>query len=200
MSIMFTSLWPGLAIWSLLYVSDYAFTITCARLYRSGVNQMLVVEGSFELTPYYQRDIDSLKVISPRFVAMLFISGLLLAWIWFLSTQSAREFYVFMFGFMVLLELAIHVRHLRNLFTFRMLAEPGCARGRIEYSRSFILRMSSAELFAFSGLFLLLSAFTQSWFVFGGAASCALTALKHRQLSRKVPSPSPTVVQPQSTL
>jgi hypothetical protein len=198
LSILFTSLWPGLVIWSVLYVSDYAFTITCARLYRSGVNEILVFEGSFELTPYYQRDIDSLKLISPRFIAMLFISGLLLAWIWFLASQSAQEFYVFMLGFMVLLELAIHVRHVRNLFTFRMLGEPGSVRGRIEYPRPFILRSSSIELFAFSGLFLLLSGFTQSWFVFGGAASCALTALKHRQLARRLLSNTSTA-QPQTS-
>jgi hypothetical protein len=198
LSILFTSLWPGLVIWSVLYVSDYAFTITCARLYRSGVKDILVFEGSFELTPYYQRDIDSLRLISPRFVAMLFISGLLLAWIWFLASQSAQEFYVFMLGFMVLLELAIHVRHVRNLFTFRMLGEPGSVRGRIEYSRFFILRSSSIELFAISGLFLLLSGFTQSWFVFGGAASCALTALKHRQLARRLLSKASTA-QPQTS-
>jgi hypothetical protein len=198
LSILFTSLWPGLVIWSVLYVSDYAFTITCARLYRSGINEIFVFEGSFELTPYYQRDIDSLKIISPRFVAMLFISGLLLAWIWFLASQSAQEFYVFMLGFMVLLELAIHVRHVRNLFSFRMLGEPGSVQGRIEYSRLFILRSSSVELFAFSGLFLLLSAFTQSWFVFGGATSCALTALKHRQLARRLPSKTPAA-QPQTS-
>jgi hypothetical protein len=191
LSILFTSLWPGLVIWSLLYVSDYAFTITCARLYRSGVNKILAFEGSFELTPYYQRDIDSLKVISPRFVAMLFVSGLLLAWIWFLASQSAQEFYAFMLGFMVLLELAIHVRHVRNLFLFRMLGDSDSVRGRIEYSRPFILRTSSTELFSFSGLFLLLSAFTQSWFVFGGAVACTLTALKHLQMARRLPSKTP---------
>jgi hypothetical protein len=198
LSILFTSLWPGLVIWSVLYVSDYAFTLTCARIYRSGINEMLVFEGSFELTPYYERDIDTLKLISPRFVAMLFISGLLLAWVWFLASQSSQEFYVFMLGFMVLLELAIHVRHVRNLFTFRMLGEPGSARGRIEYPRPFILRASSIELFAFSGLFLLLSAFTQSWFMFGGAAACALTASKHRQMARRLPSKTPAT-QPQTS-
>ena len=200
MPIFFSILWPGLMIWSLLYVSDYAFTIACARLYRSRVSEKLVFEGSFELNPVFQQDVDSLRLISPRFIAMLLISGLLLAWVWFLASQSAREFYEFVLGFMILLESAIHVRHIRNLFMFRMFSESGCVRGRIEYSRPFILRTSSAELFAFSAVFLLLFAFTQSWFVLGGASSCALTAMKHRQLARRALSRVPTAVQPQSTL
>jgi hypothetical protein len=170
----------------------------CARLYRSGISEKVVVEGSFELNPIFQQDVDSLRLISPRFVAMLFISGLLLAWIWFLASQSTREFYEFMLGFMILLESAIHVRHIRNFFTFRMFSD-ACVRGRIEYSRPFILRTSSSELFAFSAVFLLLFAFTQSWFAIGGASSCALTAIKHLQLARRALSKAPTSVQPQST-
>ena len=199
MPIFFSSLWPGLAIWSLLYISDYAFTLTCARLYAAGINEKLGFEGSFELNPFFQRDINSLRLISKRFVAMLFISGLLLGWIWFLASQSTRAFYDFMLGFMILLELAIHVRHLRNLFTFRMFGKPGNVRGRIEYSRPFVLRTSATELFAFSALFLLLSFFTQSWFVAGGAVSCALTARKHLQLARRSASSSPDAVQPQES-
>jgi hypothetical protein len=84
-------------------------------------SEKLVFEGSFEITPYFQRDIDSLRVISPRFLLMLVLSGLLLAWMWFLSLQSEREFYAFALGSMVLAQLAVHTRHLRNFFMFRNL-------------------------------------------------------------------------------
>lgn len=73
-----TSLWPGLLVWILLYVSDYTLTITCARLYRNGVNEKLVFEGSYEITPYFQKDIDTLRLASPRFLLILVLfSGLL---------------------------------------------------------------------------------------------------------------------------
>lgn len=72
-------------------------------------------------------------------------------------------------------------------------------RGRIEYSRSFILRMSSDELFIFSVMFLLLFVFTQSWFVLGGAATCLSTALKHRRLARKETPKAAVAVQPETT-
>jgi hypothetical protein len=57
-------------------------------------------------------------------------------------------------------------------------------RGRIEYSRPLMLRMSACELFAFSALFFLLFVFIQHWFMFGGAAGCLRTALKHLRLAR----------------
>lgn len=182
-----------------LYLSDYAFTIVCARLYRSGAMDKFVIEGSFELTPYFQGDVDSLKLISPRFVTMLLVSGLLLTLIWFLNARSTPEIYEFVLGSMILLEFAIHHRHIRNFFMFRKFAEPDCVRGRIEYSRPFVLQTSSTELFAFSGLFLFLFAFTPSWFVLGGAASCAMTAAKHRNLARRTGSKARAEAQTQAS-
>jgi hypothetical protein len=187
-------------MWSLLYVSDYAFTILSARLYRSGVNEKIVFEGSFELNPVFQRDIDSLKSISPRFLLMLLVTGLLLALMWFLGSQSMPQFYEFVLGSMILLELAIHVRHMRNFFMFRMLVKSDCVRGRIEYSRPLILKMSSCELFVFSGLFLMLFLFIPSWFLLGGVTSCCLTAIKHRALARRAASNLITADQPQAAL
>jgi hypothetical protein len=106
---------------------------------------------------------------------------------------------MFASGSLILLELTVHIRHLRNLFMFRAIGKSDCVRGRIEYSRPFILQMSSNELFAFSGMFLLLFAFTQSWFVLGGAATCLSTAIKHRRLARKAAFKAAVAVQPEST-
>lgn len=50
------SLWSTLVLWGVLYISDYALTVTCARLYRGGVNRNIVFEGSFELNPVFQKD------------------------------------------------------------------------------------------------------------------------------------------------
>ena len=190
------SLWPGIVAWSILYISDYSLTIICARLRRAGANEKIVVEGSYELTPYFQRDIDSLKLISPRFLVALVWSMFLLALVWALATsQSLPELYYFVLGSMILLELAIHVRHFRNLFLFWAISHTDEIRGRIEYSRPLAYRMSSYDLLAFSGLFLLLFVFTQGWFVLGGAAGCLSTAVKHRKLAQKRPA-STVAVQP----
>ena len=67
------SLWPSLISLILLYISDYSLTVYCARLYQTRAKDKLVLEGSYELTPYYQRDVDSLRHFSPRFIFALWI-------------------------------------------------------------------------------------------------------------------------------
>jgi len=59
--------------------------------------------------------------------------------------------------------------------------------------------MSSDELLIFSGMFLLLFGFTQSWLVLGGAASCLSTAIKHRRLARKAAPKAAVAVEPETT-
>ena len=179
--------WSGLAIWAVLFVSDHALTITCARLYQRGVRDKIAFEGSYEITPYFQRDVDSLRRVSPRFILSLLWSSVILFVVWRLVEQSVPEMYSFVLGAMILVQLAIHMRHFRNLFLFRA-AGSDAVRGRIEYSRRVVLRSSCFELIEFSGLFLALFAFTHSWFVLGGSVACLSVAGKHWRLARKHPS------------
>lgn len=79
------SAWPGLAIWAILYTSDYYLTIWCARLRRRGGADMFVHEGSYELTPYFQKDVDTLRLLSPRFLWMLVLYAVLLLIVWRLT-------------------------------------------------------------------------------------------------------------------
>lgn len=177
------NLWPGLLVWSVLYISDYSLTLACARLYRRGVSERIVFEGSFEITPYFQSDIDSLKVVSPRFLVAMLLTWVYLAAVWFLAAQSQPHLYEFVLGAFISSQLAVHVRHFRNLFLFRAIA--GAVQGRIQYPRPLMLRMSSVELLAFSVSFGVLFVFTSSWFLLGGAIACLGIALKHRRLANK---------------
>jgi hypothetical protein len=178
-------LWPGLVIWTVLYISDYSLTIACARLYQAGARDKIAFEGSYEITPYYQRDINSLRRVSPRFLAALILSLVLLSVVWWLGMESPwPPMYSFMLGAMVLVELAIHMRHVRNLLLFRALVGSDAVRGRIEYPRRLMLRMSSLELLAFSGLFGVLFLFTGSWFILGGALACLSLGAQHLRLAR----------------
>lgn len=199
-NLFISSLWPGLLVWGVLYIADYALTITCARLYQMGVNEKFVFEGSYEITPYFQKDIDSLRLISPRFLAALLLTGGLLAGSWLISAQTQPELYEFVLGVMILVQLSVHSRHFRNLFLFRSIIKTGGVTGRIEYSRALLLRMSSVEALIFSGLYLLLFAFTQSWFILGGTIGCLSLAARHRSFSRKGSASATAAVQsPQGT-
>jgi len=182
--LLLNNLWPGLVAWSILYCSDYGLTIASARLYQGGARDKVALEGSYEITPYFQRDVDALRLVSPRFLAALLLSLIWLTALWWVSTSSWPLMYSFGLGLVILGELAIHMRHFRNLLLFRAIIRTDEVRGRIEYSRGLILRMSSFEFLAFSGLFTVLFLFTRSAFVLGGAAaSSTLTCHRAVRLS-----------------
>ena len=190
--------WPGLAAWTLLYVSDYCLTIYCARLYAAKVRAEERLEGSYELTPMFQRDVDAGRRISPRFLLMLFLSTAWLSMMWLLSRERPRkpEIYEFVLGMLLLLELLVHVRHIKNVVFFRTGFGPDGVRGYIEYPRPLILRNSATELIAFAGLFLAAFAVTGSLFLLGGAMAAAATGLGHLRRSRKMAATRQPVTEP----
>jgi hypothetical protein len=186
--LFFQHAWIGIPVWALLYISDYTLTLICARMYQNGVRDKIAFEGSYELTPYFQRDIDSLRVISPKFVAALVTTSILLVIVRWLAQLSTPALFLFPLGAVICSQLCIHTRHFRNFFLFKA-ASTDDVRGRIEYSRPLSLRASSVEMLSFSGLFLILYIFTGSWFILGGVLSLLSIAAKHSKLARTYVSP-----------
>jgi hypothetical protein len=183
---MATNLWPGLLLWTLIYCSDHLFTMVCAGMYRKGVHEKIGFEGSLEITPYFQKDVDALRKLSPRFIRALVLSLIALSLLWWLARQVALPAaYLFVLGAFVLAEVAVHMRHLRNFFLFRALLRSNAVRGRIEYPRPLILRQSATEFLIWSGLFAVFFLITREWFVLGGAVECAVVAFKHRKLAEQ---------------
>ena len=177
--------WPGLILWVSLFVSDYALTIAGARMYRA--QDKIVFEGSVEITPLYQADVDALRRLSPRFLSVLFLIAALIWFMWQVTALAASwlDAFPFFLGMFIGVQLAVHVRHLRNWFLYRHALGVDGVRGRFEYPRQILLRMSALELIAFAGVFCLLFVVTGSWFMFGAAMSCAITAGKHYSLAQK---------------
>ena len=118
-------------------------------------------------------------------MAAMLLTCVYLAAVWFLAVQSQPHLYEFVLGALISSQLAVHVRHFRNLFLFRAIAGTDAVQGRIQYPRPLMLRMSSVELLAFSVSFGVLFVFTSSWFLLGGAIACLGIALKHRRLANK---------------
>src|SRR6187551_870785 len=156
---IFDSWIPGLVLWSILYVSDYSWTIATARLYRSKANKHIVFEGSFELTPYFEKDIDALRRVSPRFLIALVATNGALAALWFLTrlVPGMERMYAFLLGAMVLLQCTIHLRHFRTWNLFRSMHADSGIVGHIEYARPLVLRSSAAEMFSVACVWLLLA-------------------------------------------
>jgi hypothetical protein len=181
-----SSPWPGVAAWALIYISDFVLTIVCARLYhRRNVSSKIVFEGSFELNPLFERDVNSLKFISPRFLMMLVLSSTLIAVDWALTVPDYVKVYVFALGAFVCVELAVHVRHLTSLFLFSSRSYAEQLRGRIEYTRPLMLWMSSVQILCFAMLFAVLFIFTGSWFAAGGTFACSWLSAKNWRLARR---------------
>jgi hypothetical protein len=178
--VLLDSVWLGPCLWVFLYVSDYCLTLACVRMYQA--QDKIVFEGSYEITPLFQADVNALRRVSPRFViALIATTGYV-----FLAQKlegPSSGLYLGVLGAMVLAELTVHIRHLRNWFTFRY----GVAfmQGRLVYPRGFLLRVSALELLLFAALYLVLFLATGSFFILGGAIASGTLSLSHYRLARR---------------
>ena len=180
-----TSPIPGVILWIILYISDYALTIYSARGFREVGHFQF--EGSFELTPQFQKDINALKPVSKRHVVLLVLYSLLIVLIWWF-TKHLLFFpwtYLLYLGMFLLLEVAVHLRHLRNISLIREIRKNGGVEGQISYKKWFSYRISASEFYLYSAVFLIFALLTYSPFFLGGAIMCFGTGFKHNRLAKK---------------
>jgi hypothetical protein len=180
--------WYGVILWIILYTSDYRLTIYCARGFREIGH--IQFEGSFELTPQYQKDIDALNPVSRLHLFLLFAYSLLILAIWWITHLAAyfEWTYSLYLGMFLLLEVAVHLRHLRNFFLIREIRKNGGLDGQLTYKKWFSYRNSATDLYLTATLFLLVAVLTYSTFFLGGAIMCYGTGFKHARLAKKARS------------
>jgi len=180
-----TSPWYGVILWGIFYISDYYLTLYSARGFRKiGHFQF---EGSFELTPQFQKDIDALKPVSKRHLIALILSSLLLILIWWLTRLNfyLELAYLLFLGMFLLMEVAIHLRHFRNISLIRTARKYGGIDGQISYKKWFSYRISANEFYTFAGFFLIIAILTYSQFFLGGAIICLAVGIRHSRLAKK---------------
>jgi len=175
------NLWLSLVLWSGLYVSDYLLTITTARLYQGGANRHILFEKGIELTPLHRRDVGQLRWVSPRFIATLILTSILLWLLWVSTVGTGYDpgLFEFILGAWVLLEAGVHMRHFRNLFSFCYFKHSQGVEGQIRYKMWLSYRMSSVDLLSLAVLYLALYALFGRQFFMGGALACTATAAYH---------------------
>jgi hypothetical protein len=99
-------------------------------MYHAGVDKHLTFSGGYELNPVFRDDIRGLRLFSFRFwLLMLFVGGLLLI----LHSLDLPEVFSFVWGMFVCIQIAIHLRHIRNLAVFYHARDSKGMSGRIEY-------------------------------------------------------------------
>jgi len=180
-NVLFTSAWIGPAVCFALWLSDYQLTVIGAKLYKA--QDTIRFRGSYELNPLTAPDVDALRrfgfriAFKPIYIAAFVGSVLMLT----RPGAGSSGPYAFVLGAFVLAQLAIHVRHARNLYFFRHVVPR--AQGRIVYPRGWL--GSALELAAFTLLFLFLYLVTDSPFILGGAVMCSVNAGIHYRLAVK---------------
>lgn len=180
------NIWLTLTVWGLIYLADYYLTIFSAAKIRGPMQAYVRYEGSYELTPEFQKDVDKLRLFSPQFLIRWLLSLPLIYLMWWLSVVELENpaFFEFLVGALILREIVVHLRHARNLFQF-FLTKRGGLTGRLEYRRWLVLKISSAEIFSFGVMYLFLAFFLQSWFFGGGVFGCWIVAVQHWRLAGK---------------
>jgi len=104
--------------WTLLHGSDYALTLWTARLLQGRAGDTIHFEGGVELTPQFRTDIARLRLVSPRFLLALTLMLAYLVATWVIAGQlQTPEVYRAVAGGLLLLELVIHLRHVRNRYS-----------------------------------------------------------------------------------
>jgi hypothetical protein len=180
-----TNPWYGIILWMILYISDYYLTIYSALCFREiGYFQF---EGSFELTPHCQKDIEQLRPISRLHIILLFTYSLLIFIVWWITklSISLEWAYPLYLGMFLLLEVTLHLRHLRNVALIREIKKSGGVEAQIAYRKWFSYRISARELYIYATLFLLVAVLTYSLFFLGGAIICYGIGFKHSRMARK---------------
>jgi hypothetical protein len=194
-----TSPWPGVILWIILYISDYYLTIYSARGFREVGHFQFEV---FELTPQYQKEVDALKPVSKLHLILLVLYSVLIVFLWWL-TRLLPYFpwtYLLYLGMFLLLEVAVHLRHLRNVSLIREIRRNKSkgVEGQLTYRKWFTYRISASEFYTFSALFLMIAVLAYSPFFLGGAIMCFGTGIKHSRFARKAKSASVEIAESKS--
>jgi lysylphosphatidylglycerol synthetase-like protein (DUF2156 family) len=176
-----------IAVWVLVYGLDYLLTIVGARLHTQGASQHLLYEGSYELTPAFQVDIDRQRLVSPRFLFYVLLSCLLIYLFWYADVVvlGSSGLFALLAGALFLREAAVLMRHFRTIALFEMLKGGRGMDGLVTYRRWLSLRLSGAELLITALLFFVLFLLFGSYFLLGGVLGNLVTGLQHLWWSRK---------------
>lgn len=180
-----TQPWAGMIIWSLVYLSDYYWTIATARKYKASPN--FEFEGSFELTRQFEKDVDALKPVSKQHILMLLLTnGLLLVFWLFFRWVNLPQGYVFVLGAYILMEVPVHFRHFSTYHMLSLSEAKGGMNGKLSYRRWFSYSTSALQFFCFAVFFLLTALLAWSAFFAGGCFGCLSIANNHRKKYNKL--------------
>ena len=157
------------------FVLDWGLTHIGAAASQK-VRERWAIEGSYELNPTWQAEIDSGPRFSWRLVGVAAVLVALLLAMRYLVEFAELDpaFFAVAAGAVLLLQAPTIMAHATNLQMFRDLADPTAITGSVTFSRWLTLRAAAWYLVRFAVLWLALWVLSQQAFFLGGALSCLL--------------------------
>ncbi|MEP6985298.1 MAG: hypothetical protein ABI970_06865 [Chloroflexota bacterium] len=167
-AISFESLPVAIGLWLILYIADYYLTLYGRRLWHQNAKDLLTFQGSYELNPYYQRDVDANKRVSRRFIFMLVFGILWMLLMWGATHyMNISQVFPAAVGFLILMEVIVLSGHVQNIRLFKSASITGAIEGHISYAR-WVSMDASAWKFGYWGVFFLVVALLMgNWFFCG---------------------------------
>ena len=183
--------YPGMILWFILYTSDYYMTLATARGYKE--MDIFLHEKSFELTPQYQKDIDGQVRFSRLHITYLvgYMLVILLFWNLCLRFTYMPWLYSFLLGALLLLEVVVHLRHLRNWYQLYIYRREGGVSGQVTFAQRFSYLNSAFDFYVHAVLFGLYGILTFSPFFFGGVLICVVNGMRHSRYAGQASSAKP---------
>ncbi|CAN5498604.1 hypothetical protein BH10CHL1_BH10CHL1_12890 [soil metagenome] len=175
-------------LWGALYLCDYFLTLRSATVYLQGAHERIIFQRGLELNPVFADDIARRRRFSIRFFGFYTLGMIcLIAFGAFLDPLI----YEGVLGALLLEWITIDLRHIQNLWYFRLLGQSNQVTGKIEYTYSFSLRVSGTDLLKFAAIYLFCAVVTERVFFLGGAVACSLLALRQFMLARRAAKVKP---------
>ena len=181
------NLWLSLAVAVPIAVLDYVLTIYNARTFRAAeLDAKLRIEGSLEITPFFQTPVNQLQLINARFLLILALRIVLLVAVWYWAAFIGAAFlYALFLGATVVGPFLAIIRHIENAIWYRALQRLGPDDVfRSEQPRWLRIQSSAVNRLMYAVLFAATFVLTGSFFLLGGACSCAGNAFQRWRISR----------------
>jgi hypothetical protein len=190
----FNNLWLSIVLWWVIYSCDYYLTLLGNRLRLQYAVPYVEFEGSYEVNPYYKKDIDTRRRFSPRFFFMAGFYSLWLILAWLIAEMvKIPELFTVAFGILLLPELSVIVEHFQNISAFNFMKIAGSIEGHIKYAYWMTVGLSARKFGYLTLLWITLFCFTGNWLFVGGAIGSLRTFIQFNVLSRRLRrQPRPT--------
>jgi len=199
MNTLLDSLPVAIGLWLVVYIADYYLTLYGRQLWIQNAKQFITFQGSYELNPYYQSDIDANKRLSRRFFFMLGYGVLWMVLMWG-ATQylNIQQVFPAAIGYLLLREIVILSSHVQNIRLFQSAGITDALQGQISYARWVSLDGTAWKYFYWGLIFLVFAVLMANWFFIGGAFACLYDFFRLRRFGQRMrvqPKPVPTASQ-----